>query len=351
MWNVSGKERGSNGVTGPIAPTAILVAFTYLFGALLGQADARPRPEAASQASAVGGRVLGLSAICDDCRAEKFTSECSGFLEAPVFDREGTLWVAGILKGVIWRVTPDGHCAVGMQLPAEVKYPCGLRFSQDGTLYGVAMGYGLFSVDLSSKKVTLLASGASLGGLPDGAFHGLDDIFIDRTGGMYLTDAAGSSVLNPVGQLFYRDSSGNVKRIISGGLMFPNGVVLSPDEKMLYIDEWAANRILAVPVVSPGVINPGWSYVFATLSGGHGPDSMTADSAGNIYVAHYGSGEVLIFAPNGDYYGPIRLPEGAGSNPTNLAFHNGYLYITEGEKGEIWRVKAKIPGISLYGGS
>ena len=353
MWNVSEKKvHGSNRVTGTIAiTTALLLALTYVFSAPASQAGARPRPEATPQANPVGGRVLGLSAICDDCRPEKFTSECTGFLEGPVFDREGTLWVAGILKGVIWRVTPDGHCTVGMQLPAEVKFPCGLRFSQDGTLYGVAMGYGLFSVDMSSKKVTLLASGAGLGGLPDGAFHGLDDIFIDRTGGMYLTDAAGSSVLNPVGQLFYRDSSGNVKRIINGGLMFPNGVVLSPDEKMLYIDEWAANRILAVPVVSPGVINPGWGYVFATLSGGHGPDSMTADSAGNIYVAHFGSGEVLIFAPNGDYYGPIRLPEGAGSNPTNLAFHNGYLYITEGEKGEIWRVKAKIPGISLYGGS
>jgi gluconolactonase len=331
--------------------TALLFAVTFALSAITGQADARARPEATAQSNQVGGRVLGLSAICDDCRPEKFTSECAGLLEGPVFDREGNLWVVGILKGVIWRVSPDGHCAVGIQLPPEVKFPCGLRFSQDGTLYGVAMGYGLFSIDLSSKKVTLLASGASLGGLPDGAFHGLDDIFIDRTGGMYLTDAAGSSVLNPVGQLFYRDPSGNVKRIISGGLMFPNGVVLSPDEKMLYIDEWAANRILAVPVVSPGVINPGWSYVFATLHGGHGPDSMTADSAGNIYVAHYGAGEVSAFAPNGDYYGSIRLPEGAGSNPTNLAFHNCYLYITESEKGEIWRVKAKIPGLALYGGS
>src|SRR6266404_5909512 len=218
MWNVSEKEHGSNRVTGTIAITTALLALTYVFSALLVQADARPRPEATPQGNPVGGRVLGLSAICDDCRAEKFTSECTGFLEAPVFDREGTLWVAGILKGVIWRITPDGHCAVGMQLPAEVKYPCGLRFSHDGTLYGVAMGYGLFSVDMSSKKVTLLTGGASLGGLPDGAFHGLDDIFIDRTGGMYLTDAAGSSVLNPVGQLFYREASGNIKRIISGGL-------------------------------------------------------------------------------------------------------------------------------------
>src|SRR5258708_24494611 len=167
------------------------------------------------------------------------------------------------------------------------------------------MGAGLFSVDMSSKKVTLLASGASLGGLPDGAFHGLDDIFIDRTGGMYLTDAAGSSVLNPVGQLFYRDSGGNVKRLISGGLMFPNGVVLSPDEKMLYIDEWAANRILAVPVVSPGVINPGWSYVFATLSGGPGPARMTGASARNIYLAPFRSGGGLPLSPHRAAYRPI----------------------------------------------
>jgi gluconolactonase len=341
---------GSSRLAGIVAATtALLLVITPVSGAMARQADAVPRPDTV-QATPIGGRVLGLSAICDECKPEKFTAECSGFLEGPVFDRDGTLWVLGILKGVIWRVTPDGHCSVGVQLPAEVKFPSGLRFSQDGTLYGVAMGYGLFSVDLPSKKVTPLATGASVGGLPDGAFHGLDDLFIDHAGGIYLTDAAGSSVLNPIGQLYYRDAGGSIKKIISGGLMFPNGVVLSPDEKMLYIDEWAANRILAVPVVSPGVLNTGWSYVFATLNGGHGPDSMTADSAGNVYVAHYGAGEVLAFAPNGDYFGAIRLPGGAGKDPTNLAFHNGYLYITESEKGEIWRVKAKIPGLTAYGG-
>jgi gluconolactonase len=342
---------GSSRLTGRVAAAAALLLVTIaVSGAVARSADAASRPDSV-QTEPIGGRVLGLTAICDECRPEKFTAECSGLLEGPVFDRDGTLWVAGITKGVIWRVTADGHCSVGVQLPAEVKFPCGLRFSPDGTLYGVAMGYGLFSVDLSSKKVTPLANGTSLGGLPDGAFHGLDDLFIDHTGGIYLTDAAGSSVLNPIGQLFYRDSAGSIKKIINGGLMFPNGVVLSPDEKMLYIDEWAANRILAVPVVSPGVINTAWSYVFATLHGGHGPDSMTADSAGNVYVAHYGAGEVLVFAPNGDYYGAIRLPGGAGQDPTNLAFHNGYLYITESEKSEIWRVKAKISGLKLYGDS
>ena len=302
-------------------------------------------------AYSVGGRVLGLSAICESCKPEKFTAECTDLLEAPTFDRDGSLLVAGILKGVIWRATPDGKCSVDVQLPPDIKYPAGLRFAQDGTLYGVAMGAGLFSVDMATKNATLIANGVVLGGLPDGAFHGLNDVIIDHAGGMYMTDAAGSSVLKPIGQLFYRDSAGNINRIISTGLMFPNGIVLSPDEKMLYITDWAANRILAVPVISPGVINTAFAYVFATLNGGHGPDSMTADAAGNIYVAHYGASEVVVFAPNGDYFGAIRLPEGAGTQPSSVAFHDGYLYITEMQKKEIWRVKTRIPGIKLYGGS
>ena len=78
---------------------------------------------------------------------------------------------------------------------------------------------------------------------------------------------------------------------------------------------------------------------------------MTDDADGNIYVAHYGAGEVVESAPNGDYFGAIRLPEGAGTQPSSVAFHDGYLYITEMQKKEIWRVKHNIPGIKLYGGS
>jgi gluconolactonase len=327
---------------------ALLWALTSSTPCTAAQARA---PTAEVPPYSVGGRVLGLNSICESCTPEKFTSECIDLLEAPTFDRDGTLLVAGILKGVIWRATPDGKCSIDVQLPPEVKYPAGLRFATDGTLYGVAMGSGLFSVDMSTKKTTLIANGVVLGGLPDGAFHGLNDLVIDHAGGMYMTDAAGSSVLKPIGQLFYRDSAGNISRIISTGLMFPNGIALSPDEKVLYITDWAANRILAVPVISPGVINTAFAYVFAYLNGGHGPDSMTDDADGNIYVAHYGASEIVVFAPNGDYFGAIRLPEGAGTQPSSVAFHDGYLYITEMQKKEIWRVKTKIPGIKLYGGS
>ena len=299
----------------------------------------------------VGGHILGLQAICDPCRPEKFSAGFGDMLEGPVFDRQGNLWVTGITKGNLWRIAPDGSHSVALQFPPDIRFPAGLRFAADGTLYGVAMSGGLFSVDLTTKKVSLIANGPTLGGLPDGAFHGLDDVFIDHAGGMYLTDAAGSGALRPVGQIFYRDAAGDFHRIVPDGLAFPNGVVLSPDEKMLYVSEWSRNQIIAVPVVAPGVINVGWSYVFARLNGGHGPDSITADSQGNVYAAHAGEGEIAIFAPDGDYYGAIQLPPEAGRDVTNVAIHAGYLYVTESQKGEVWRVKVKIPGIALYGGA
>lgn len=320
--------------------------------AVAGQSPAlRAEPPKPPQTSAIGGHVLGLKAICNDCKPQLFATGFQDFVEGPVFDREGNLWVTGVLKGALWRITPDGHAAIGVQLPPEIKFPAGLRFAPDGTLYGVAMGSGLFSVDMATKKVSLVANGVYLHGLPDGAFRGLDDLFIDHAGGMYFTDAAGSGALRRIGQVLYRDPAGNISRLVPDGLAFPNGVVLSPDEKTLYISEWGSGEIIAAPLVSPGVVNMTMSYVFARLTGGHGPDSITADADGNIYAAHYGSKEVVVIAPNGDYFGAIQLPPEAGAEVTNVAIHNGYLYITESNKSSVWRVKTNIKGISLYGGS
>jgi gluconolactonase len=297
---------------------------------------------AQNSTSTVGavGRTLGLDSICGECKVEKFTDACQGRLEAPNFDRDGNLWLVSHASGEIYRVTPDGRC----EEMAKTSAPNGLRFHKDGRLFGVDHHLGIFFLDTKTRKVTFLTNQ-----FHSGNFAGLDDLFFDKTGGLYMTDAWGSSVLNPTGHVFYLSADGKLNRAISGNLAFPNGVVLSPDEHTLYVDDFGTNRIIAVPVESPGHLNIDGAWVFAYLNGGHGPDSLTADEKGNLYVAHHSAGEVVVFSPRGFLYGSIRMPEGAGMVPSNVAFHDGYLYITEMDQHTIWRVKTKIPGLKLFG--
>jgi gluconolactonase len=309
------------------------VALTLLLGAI------RPTWGQNSDNGAVG-RTIGLDGICGACKVEKFTDACLGRLEAPNFDKEGNLWLVSHATGEIYRVTPDGKC----EEIAHTSAPNGLRFHKDGRLFGVDHHEGIFWLDTKTRKTTFLTNQ-----FHSGNFAGLDDLFFDKTGGLYMTDAWGSSVLNPSGRVFYLAADGKLRRAISGNLAFPNGVVLSPDEHVLYVDDFGTNRILAIPVESPGVLNTDGAWVFAYLNGGHGPDSLTADANGNLYVAHHSAGEVVVFSPRGFLYGSIRLPEGAGMVPSNVAFHEGYLYITEMDQHTIWRVKTKIPGMKLFG--
>ncbi|NIF80467.1 SMP-30/gluconolactonase/LRE family protein [Paraburkholderia sp. Cy-641] len=283
------------------------------------------------------GRTLGLERICGSCQVEKFTDECVGRLEGPSFDRDGNLWMVSPATGSIFRVSEDGHCEVVAQTPA----PNATRFSRDGRLFGVDNKLGVFWIDTHTLKVTFVTDK-----FRSESFHGLDDLYFDSEGGLYLTDAYGSSVLNPQGQLFYLSATGEVRKLISGHLAFPNGVALSPDEKTLYIDDFESNRIIALPVRAPGDVDVDLAWVFAYLNGGRGPDSMTVDASGNLYIAHYGAGEVDVFDPHGFYYGAIRLPPGAGMVPSNVALHNGFLYITEMDQHTVWRVPVRTREIS-----
>lgn len=48
-----------------------------------------------------------------------------------------------------------------------------------------------------------------------------------------------------------------------------NGIALSPDEKRLYVSDYATNRIIVLPLGQPGVLSPtGVPSVFASLHGG-----------------------------------------------------------------------------------
>ena len=133
---------------------------------------------------------------------------------------------------------------------------------------------------------------------------------------------------------------------LASKLAFPNGLVLPPGKKDLYVAITRKNRILRY------VLNePVHSTIFCQLSGGWGPDGMALDVAGNLYVAHYEGGHVLVLNPQGELVERIAV---GGGHPTNVAFggpDRKTLYVTEVDTGSVYRFDTDYPGLPLYGDS
>jgi len=283
-------------------------------------------------------RSTTLRDLCDDCRAEKF-AQCGNQIEGPTFDEQGNLYIVSIADGDIKKITPDGKCSKFTNTGGE---PQGLKF-HNGRLYGVDRKRGVFTIDLQTGEVK-----DYMRYFYGQNFSGPNDLIIDEHGGIFFTDAWGTSVLNPRGGVYYisPEPEKKITRLFDS-LAFPNGIALSPDNKILYIDDFNANRVIAVPLAGPGTPNIGFAHVLAYLSGGFGPDSMAVDANGNIYSAHFLAREIVVLDPLGFIIGPITLPREAGLFTSNVAFHRGYLYITEGQKNVVWRVKMNVEGAKL----
>ena len=117
-----------------------------------------------------------------------------------------------------------------------------------------------------------------------------NDLSADSKGGVYFTQ----------GSVYYADSNGTVTRY--GQNIAPNGIVLSADEKTLYVTN--GPTLAAFDVRSDGSL--GNQREFAKLEGGGNGDGSTIDAAGRIYVTT--NPGVQVIGPDGKYLGIIPTP-------------------------------------------
>jgi gluconolactonase len=115
----------------------------------------------------------------------------------------------------------------------------------------------------------------------------LNDLTADSKGGVYFT----------MGGLFYADPKGMVTKY--GDNLRTNGVILSPDEKTLYVTN--GPTVAAFDVQKDGSLTN--QREFAKLEAGGNGDGSTVDSMGRLYVTS-GPG-VQVFSPQGKYLGLI----------------------------------------------
>lgn len=117
--------------------------------------------------------------------------------------------------------------------------------------------------------------------------------------------------------------SGRV-HLAADGFEGPNGVILSPDERQLYVSDSRAARIRVFDVGDDGTLSGG--KVFASAADGVHYDNIRFDDEGRLWAAALADG-VHCYDPDGTLIGRLRVPEPV----SNIAFggpKNNRLFIT-----------------------
>ena len=125
-----------------------------------------------------------------------------------------------------------------------------------------------------------------------------NDLVVGRQGTVYFTSGGAFSI----------NAAGDVSSI--GNDLRTNGIMLSPDETILYVTNGPV--VVAFDVQPDGGVRN--QRVFAKLEAGGSGDGLAVDAAGRLYVTS--APGVQVFSAEGKYLGVIPTPRGV----TSVAF-------------------------------
>ncbi len=158
----------------------------------------------------------------------------------------------------------------------------------------------------------------------DRHFNSPNDVVFDHAGNLYFTDPPyGLTGRNqsPLKELMFNGvyllRPGTAAILLTSKMTFPNGIGLSPDEKILYVTQSDPDApvVMAHDVKADGTIDNGRvffdarSLIRADRPGL--PDGMKVDIRGNLWCT--GPGGVLILSPTGKHLGTLRTGQPTGN--------------------------------------
>ena len=197
-----------------------------------------------------------------------------------------------------------------------------------------------------------------------------NDLTIDSKGRIYFSDPRygdrkSMELKDADGKLVegvYRiDPDGKVTRVITHEADRPNGLLVTPDDKYLFVADnnnnevGGARKLWRFDLQPDGSVKHGSRKLVFDWETGRGPDGMAIDTRGYLFVAgglnkphppaetaDKFKGGVYVFSPAGKLVLFIPIPR---DEVTNCAFGDDdlkSLYITGG--GTLWKVRVKTPG-------
>jgi len=247
------------------------------------------------------------------------------FIEGPSFDADGNLYIVEIPFGRIFRISPDKKWSLVVEYDG---WPNGLKISRDGRILVADYRHGIMELDARAGQMRKLLTSRN-----SESFRGCNDLHLAKNGDIYFTDQGQTGLHDPTGRVYRLKTDGRLDCLINTGVS-PNGLVLDPAEAVLFVAMTRDNAVWRMPFMKDGSVSKVGR--FCSMFGPSGPDGMTMDSRGRLFVAHASLGHVFVFAPNGELI--ARIKSCAGQSCTNVAIggkDNGELYITESVTGTV----------------
>lgn len=259
------------------------------------------------------------------------------FLEGPVFDEAGNLFVTDIPFGRIFRIDPAGRWSQVAEWAGE---PNGMKFLNARELLVTDYRNGLMVCEIATGTVRPFLERRN-----SERFKGVNDLVFDSRGHLYFTDQGQTGLHDPTGRLYRLAPDGRLDCLLDN-VPSPNGVALSPDERVLYLGVTRGNQVWRVPLVDDGSVAK--VGAFFTSHGPSGPDGLAVDAQGRVIVANPGLGVAWVLDDRAE---PVHvLRSRAGRSLTNVAFggpDRRTLYCTESASGSVLRTELDVPGLVL----
>ena len=256
------------------------------------------------------------------------------FTEGPAMAKNGDVYFTDQPNNRIikWNAS-DKSVAVYIE---EAGRANGLYFDHDGSLLACAdENFELWKIDKNKNHVVLVDE------FQGKKLNGPNDLWVDLKGGIYFTDPY---YQRPYWErkekeieeerVYYLNPERTELRIVANDFVQPNGIIGTPDGKMIYIADIGDKKTYSFSISENGDLYN--KTLFTEL----GSDGMTIDNKGNVYLTGNG---VTVFNKKGEEILQIPVPQKWTANVTFGGPDQSVLFITA--MNSVYTLDMKVNGV------
>ena len=226
------------------------------------------------------------------------------FTEGPRW-RDGRLYFSDFFTHRVLAVDTKGNIETIVETPQQ---PSGLGWSPDGSMLIVSM---------NDQKLLSFSNGelSEVADLSQLATHFCNDMVVDKKGNAYVGnfgfDLHAGEPIKPTNLILVRP--GEEPCEVAENVFFPNGTVITPDDKTLIVGETFASCLTAFDINEDGTLanRRVWADL-RSIEEGYTPvpDGICLDAEGAIWVASPSTNDVIRVQEGGALLDKVEVDRG-----------------------------------------